>query len=172
MMAVVGALALLLVLTFYHDCKESKIPNRYTVTGALAGLAYHGFSGGWSGLAEALLGFAAGFGIMLALYVFGAVGAGDVKLFGAIGAIAGGSFVINGAINSVLFAAFIGAAIVAFRKELGKRMRNVFALMFNLLLQKDVRGLISYRRQAATFPFMYAVMPAMAFTATYCSPAG
>jgi prepilin peptidase CpaA len=167
---VVGVLVLLLVLSFYHDYKESKIPNRYTISGTVLGLAYHGWSGGWSGLAEALIGFAAGFGLLLALYAIRAVGAGDVKLFGAIGAIAGGSFVINGAINSILFAAVIGAAIVAFRRELGERLRMTGALLVNLLLLRDVKGVIAYRPRAATFPFMYAVLPAMAFTSTYCSP--
>jgi prepilin peptidase CpaA len=167
---IVGILVLLLLLSFYHDCKENKIPNRYTLSGTAIGIVYHGWIGGWNGLAAALIGFAAGFGLLLALHFIGAVGAGDVKLFGAIGAIAGGTFVLNGAINSLLFAAVIGVAIVAYRKELGKRLSATGALLFNLLLLRDVSGVIGYRRHAATFPFMYAVLPAMAFTFTYCSP--
>ncbi|MEF3301612.1 A24 family peptidase [Paenibacillus sp. GYB003] len=163
-------LAILLVLSFYHDHKEQKIPNRYTVTGTAYGLICHGWNGGWSGLAGAAIGFAAGFGIMLVLYACRAVGAGDVKLFGAIGSIAGGTFVVNGAVNSILFAAVIGIAIVAVRRELAARMRNTFALLFNLLLLRDIAGLAAYRDKAATFPFMYAVFPAMAFTWTYCAP--
>lgn len=168
---IIGGLAVLLALAFYHDCKASKIPNRYTVAGIVFGLAYHGWSGGWSGLADASLGFASGFGLMLALYALKAIGAGDVKLFGAIGAMAGGAFVVNGALNSIVLAGLIGLVIVARRGELAGRLRNTGALLFNLLLFRDVRGLIAYRRQAATFPFMYAVLPAVVLTSTYCSPA-
>lgn len=169
-MLVVG-LIVLLALSFYHDYKESKIPNRYTAAGFLFGIVCHGWKDGWSGLAASLLGFATGFGFMLVLYAVKAVGAGDVKLFGAIGAIAGGTFVINGAINSILFAAVIGIFIVAFRRELAERIRNTVALLFNLWVHRDMAGLTAYRRKAATFPFMYAVLPAMMFTSTYCSPA-
>ncbi|WP_158606598.1 A24 family peptidase [Paenibacillus ginsengarvi] len=168
---IIAALAVLLALTLYHDWKENKIPNRYTVAGIAAGLLYHGSLGGWSGLLNAALGLVTGFGIMLVLYVFKAVGAGDVKLFGAIGAMTGGAFVLNGAINSILFAAVIGLAMIAYRRELAARLGNTFALLFNLLLQRDTAGLVAYRSQAATFPFMYAVLPGIAFTFTYCYPA-
>lgn len=160
----------LLALSFYYDSTTSKIPNRCTMSGIAAGLIYHGWSGGLNGFTASLLGFLTGFGLMLVLYAIRAVGAGDVKLFGAIGAMAGVSFVINGAINSIMFAGLIGAAIVAWRRELGARLRNTAALLFNLFVQRDVSGVISYRPKAATFPFMYAVLPALAFTSTYCPP--
>ncbi|GAA3404576.1 prepilin peptidase [Paenibacillus hodogayensis] len=166
----IAGLIVLLAICFYHDCKESKIPNRYTVSGIALGLSYQGWSGGWDGLAHAAIGFAAGFGIMLALYAMRAVGAGDVKLFGAIGAMTGGVFVVNGAFNSIVLAAVIGLVLVAFRGELLHRLRHTFALVFNLLLLRDVKGMLAYKSKAATFPFMYAVLPAMALTSTYCSP--
>lgn len=166
----ITGLAALILLSFYHDVKQCKIPNRYTIGGIVAGIGYNSLSGGWEGLAGSLLGFAAGFGIMLALYVFGAVGAGDVKLFGAIGAMAGGEFVINGALNSILFAAIIGLVVLAVRKQFGSRLRNTGALLFNLLMFRDLKGVASYKKSAATFPFMYAVLPAMIVTATYCNP--
>ncbi|MBD2865144.1 A24 family peptidase [Paenibacillus oceani] len=169
-MVVVAGLAALILVSFYHDVKQSKIPNRYTVAGIAAGVGYHAATGGWDGLAGSLFGFAAGFGIMLALYLFGAVGAGDVKLFGAIGAMAGGEFVINGALNSILFAAVIGLVLIAVRKQFVLRLRSTGALLFNLLLFRDMKGIVSYKKSAATFPFMYAVLPAMIFTATYCNP--
>lgn len=168
--AIYAGLIALLALSLYHDAKERKIPNRYTVAGALFGLAVHVWQEGWSGAAGSLIGLAAGFGTMLAIHLVGAVGAGDVKLFGAIGSMTGVGFVMNGAVNSVLFAAVIGAAIVLVRGELAKRLRHTGALLFNLLVLRDVKGLVRYKRKAATFPFMYAVAPAIAFTATYCTP--
>ncbi|PYI55875.1 A24 family peptidase [Paenibacillus flagellatus] len=165
-----AALILLLLASLYHDVKRCKIPNRYTAGGTVFGIVFHAWSGGWNGLAASATGFAAGFGLLLAVYVVGAVGAGDVKLFGAIGAIAGAPFAINGAINSILFAGAIGLIIVAKRGELAPRLRMTGTLLFHLLLLRDVKGLVRYKKSAAVFPFMYAVAPAVAFTAAYCAP--
>lgn len=167
----VAMLVLLLAAAFYHDWKSSKIPNRYTVAGMAIGVVYHALRDGWHGMGMALAGLGAGFGLMLVLYVVRAVGAGDVKLFGAIGALAGPAFVWNGAINSILCAAIVGIVIVAVRGQLAARLRTTGALLFNVVMLRDVKGVVRYKSRAATFPFMYAVVPGMALTALYCPPA-
>ncbi|MDF2721346.1 MAG: hypothetical protein K0Q59_1021 [Paenibacillus sp.] len=168
-MIAIGLLGLLAV-ALYYDSTTSTIPNRYTAAGAVVGLVYHGWSGGLEGLLDSLLGLLSGFGLMVALYALRAIGAGDVKLFAAIGAMGGVSFVLNGALNSLLLACVIGIAIIAWRRELIIRLGNTYALLFNFLFQRDVRGLRAYRDKAVTFPFMYAVAPAIGLTSLYCPP--
>jgi prepilin peptidase CpaA len=172
MVWIYGGLAFLLVLSFYFDARYRIIPNRCTAAGFLYGVAVRWGAGGTDGLLAALSGAAAGFGLMLVLYAIGAVGAGDVKLFGAIGSIAGGEFVLNGALNSVLLAGLIGFGIMAFRKQLLLRLRNAIALLFQIVLLRDIKSARRYKRNGgATFPFMYAVLPAVAVTMGYCEPA-
>ncbi len=68
------------------DLKNRRIPNWLTVSSAVAGLAWHLWSGGLAGAGTSLGGFATGFGLLLLLWVIGGGGGGDVKLMGAVGA--------------------------------------------------------------------------------------
>ncbi len=85
-----NTISILAVLVFtsialVSDLKTRTIPKWLTVSAALAGLAWHVYSGGLSGLGTALGGFATGFGILLVLWLIGGGGGGDVKLMGAVG---------------------------------------------------------------------------------------
>jgi len=82
-------IAILMTIAVVIDVKTRRIPNWLTVSAAVAGLAYHVFTGGWEGLGFSLGGFAVGFGILLVLWLIGGGGGGDVKMMGAVGAWAG-----------------------------------------------------------------------------------
>jgi prepilin peptidase CpaA len=81
-------LILLLLVAVRCDFRSGRIPNRLTVTAALAGLAFSLAPGG-IGLGEAAGGMAIGFAALLPLYAFRAMGAGDVKLMAAAGSFLG-----------------------------------------------------------------------------------
>ena len=68
------------------DLRTRRIPQVLTLGGALAGFAFHFASGGWSGAALSVAGWALGIAIFLAPFALGGLGAGDVKLLGALGA--------------------------------------------------------------------------------------
>jgi prepilin peptidase CpaA len=68
------------------DYRTRRIPNWLTLPAFLAAVAYHAAAGGVAGLGFSLAGFAAGFGLMFLLWLFGGSGGGDVKLMGALGA--------------------------------------------------------------------------------------
>jgi len=57
-----------------------------TLGGALAGLAFHLYTGGWSVAATSIGGWFVGIVIFLAPFALGGLGGGDVKLLGALGA--------------------------------------------------------------------------------------
>ena len=68
------------------DWRTRKLPNWLTLPTFLLAILFHAITGGWSGVALSLLGFATGFGILLVLWLIGGGGGGDVKLMGALGA--------------------------------------------------------------------------------------
>ncbi|MBI1914723.1 MAG: prepilin peptidase [Planctomycetes bacterium] len=72
-------------LAFIDLCKY-KIYNIFTYPLLLAGLVYHGMTGGLPDLGDSLLGTLLGFGLLLPFYALGGMGGGDVKLMAAVGA--------------------------------------------------------------------------------------
>jgi prepilin peptidase CpaA len=68
------------------DVRGYKVYNILTVPMLIAGLVFHGISGGWAGLGVSTAGMLLGFGVLIVPYLLGAMGAGDVKLVAAIGA--------------------------------------------------------------------------------------
>ena len=87
----VGGFTLTAAIT---DARTRRIPNKLTLPMFLLGviyqLAFNGWSGspdfriGEAGLANALQGFALGFGTLFVLWLVGGGGGGDVKLMGAL----------------------------------------------------------------------------------------
>jgi len=161
-------LAALLAAAFYKDVKHSIIPNALTGSGTAFAFVYYLAVDGWNGLLFSLGGFAAGFGLMLALYMCGAVGAGDVKLFGAIGALAGPRFVVVGAVHSVVFAGAIGLVLMLAKRQLLIRLRRALYALTGFVWLKDAGALVRLKQtDGMTFPFMYAVLPGIAATWIY-----
>jgi prepilin peptidase CpaA len=91
------------------DLRTRKIPNKITVPMCLAGLVYQISFFRLEGLWSALLGFAAGFGILFVLWMVGSAGGGDVKLMGALGPWLGGLLTLK-----VLFCSFIFVVLGTF----------------------------------------------------------
>ena len=111
------------------DVRERRIPNYVTGPAIAGGLALHGATGGWHGLAgSALAGSIAGC-LFVMLYLAGGMGGGDVKLMAAVGVVAGpsltGIVVIATAIAGGLFA--LGVSLYHGRAR--ETVRNVRALL-------------------------------------------
>ena len=71
---VVGAL-----IAAFTDIWKYKVHNVLTLPFLASGLAYHGLTHGWPGLAASLAGALFGFGVLFVFYLMGGMGAGDVK---------------------------------------------------------------------------------------------
>jgi len=93
------------LLTAWTDLRKRKIYNKVTAPMWLAGWLYQAAFYGWQGIQIGVAGFACGFGILFAMWMFGAAGGGDVKLMGALGVWLGA--------DSILKVALISLAIVA-----------------------------------------------------------
>ena len=68
------------------DLKSRRIPNVLTFGAAVAALAFHAITAGWSGLGDAAAGWAVGLVVFLPFFVLKGIGGGDVKLMAALGA--------------------------------------------------------------------------------------
>jgi prepilin peptidase CpaA len=76
----------LAVLACFCDLRTRRIPQVLTLGGAVAGIAFHVVTGGWTAGAISLVGWTIGILIFLAPFALGGLGGGDVKLLGALGA--------------------------------------------------------------------------------------
>jgi prepilin peptidase CpaA len=77
-----------LLLASWTDVRSRRIPNWITVTGMLAGLAFHG-ARGVGPLWASVLGLSLAFLVALPFFLFGALGGGDAKLLMVVGAFFG-----------------------------------------------------------------------------------
>lgn len=115
----VGGFTLAAAIT---DARTRRIPNKLTLPMFLLGLIYQFAFNGWSGspefgigeagLANALLGFALGFGTLFVLWLVGGGGGGDVKLMGALSIWLGFQLTLLVMIVSTLFVVLGAAGIV------------------------------------------------------------
>ena len=110
-------LVIVLAICFITDLKYQKIYNKVIFPSLVTVVLLHFIFSGGNGLKLSLIGFAAGFCILLIPYFLGGIGAGDVKLLSLIGAIKGSIFVINTALFMGLIGGVIALVIIFSHKE-------------------------------------------------------
>ena len=87
------------------DIRCREIPNPLSMAILLVGIASAGFSRGWVGMADGMLGATLAFAVFLIPYLLGGTGGGDVKLMAGFGAITG----TQGVLPALLLVATAGA---------------------------------------------------------------
>ncbi|MBM7597878.1 prepilin peptidase CpaA [Virgibacillus halotolerans] len=153
-------LILFLIVAFYYDVKEQRIPNWLNVSGVLVGIIYHLFVNQLDGFIQSVLGTLIGGGILLLLYIFKAIGAGDVKLFAAIGAICGVLFTLYAIMYSIIFAGIIGLIILLFTKTFLVNMTMAILHILESIRDRTLTPLDEFKNKVSNrFPFIYAVIP-------------
>jgi prepilin peptidase CpaA len=88
------------------DVRHRQISNGLCAILLLTGTLSLGFSHGWSGLADGLLGATLGFVVFLIPYGLGGLGGGDVKLMAGFGALTG----MHGVLPALVLVSVAGAA--------------------------------------------------------------
>lgn len=113
-----SVLLIWLALIAVHDFRRRIVPNWLVLAGAVAALAQLalGFKPVGIGWSEALLGFAAGFGVLLLFYAAGVMGAGDVKFAGVLGLWIGPAALVPVWIGGSLLAAAHGILWLALQR--------------------------------------------------------
>lgn len=130
-----NALLLALILASgFCDLKERKIPNKITFSGIIIGILFNLFTGGWSGLLQAVLGLFAGLAIFFIPFAMGGMGAGDVKLMGAIGTLMGWQFSIMTAVYSALVGGVMVLVYLMFKGTLRETLKKMIFSLITILL--------------------------------------
>jgi prepilin peptidase CpaA len=104
-------LAAALVAAF-TDIVKFKVYNYLTLPLMVAGLAYHGITGGPSALLGSAFGLLLGGGLLMIFFLMGGMGGGDVKLMAAIGAWLGGMMTLYVFIGSALAAGVYALVLI------------------------------------------------------------
>lgn len=128
-MAINILLICVLIICLMTDIKSRKIYNKVIFPTLVVTLVYHVVTGGWSALADSLIGFSVGFAILLIPYLLGGMGAGDVKLLALIGAIKGTIFVLNTALFMALFGGLIALFLIISDKAFWLSVKQKFNYM-------------------------------------------
>lgn len=161
-------LFIFLIIAFIMDVRHYRLPNWLTAGGMVIGITFHLISNGIDGLIFSFLGLLVAGGIFLILYIFKAVGAGDVKLFAAIGSFVGVQMVLYMMMYSIVFGGIIGIIILLFTKTFLLKITLALFEFIDSITSKDLGKLEDFKVNKATkFPFMYAVIPGVAFTYYY-----
>lgn len=132
-----AALAAVLVVAVVFDIRWRRIPNRLVLVGLALALTLHavGAVAGGKGSSGAMwwgpiAGSAAGFGLMLPLYLVRAMGAGDVKLMAMVGTFVGPV----AAVSAVLYTLIAGGLLsLAFMLGRGVAVRTIANLRFMVI---------------------------------------
>jgi prepilin peptidase CpaA len=140
------ALATVLLAASVTDVRSGRIYNWITYPAILVGLVGHLCFGGWSGgramgsgvpalmgLADALAGFAVGFGLMLLAWLAGGVGGGDAKIMGAVGALTGWRFTITAMFYGFATAAVMAVVVMISRRATRRTLGRVGRFLWLLL---------------------------------------
>lgn len=145
------------------DLRTRRIPQVLTLGGALAGFAFHLASGGWSGVALSVAGWALGIAIFLAPFALGGLGAGDVKLLGALGAWLGPGDVIWLALYAGVAGGVLAVFVSLATGYLSQALANVRLLVTHWTVH-GVRSLPELTLQHGRGPRLAYAVPILAGT--------
>lgn len=113
------------------DLRTRRIPQVLTLGGAVAGLAFHSFTGGWQGGLGSFAGWVVGIAIFFAPFALGGLGAGDVKLLGALGAWLGAANVFWLALYAGVAGGVMALVVALARGYLREALTNLYVLMMH-----------------------------------------
>lgn len=117
-----------------HDLFTRKVPNWFTFSAMLLGVAAQFWFFGLAGIFQGLLGILLGFGIFFPIYILGYMGAGDVKLLMAVGAFTGWSICLKVAIAAVAVGGVYAFFEIIFRRRLLAVFKNTYSFLRSLLV--------------------------------------
>lgn len=122
-----------LLAASWTDCKRRKIPNRLTVSMALAGMILAVLCDGLSGLQQSFVGFFVGLVVGMVLWLLHTVRAGDAKLLSALGAVMGWLWLADCFCWALVFGAVAGSLLLCVKGQFIARMKRL-GLYFKVLL--------------------------------------
>lgn len=151
-------LVMIMAVCVFTDLKSRKIYNVVVYPALVWAIGVHALTGGWSGLAYSLLGFAVGLCILLIPYLMGGMGAGDVKLLALVGALEGYVFVLKASVYMSLIGALMALGIILFKNGFRERMRHIGLMLLCIRFRMLPRLEGGYwTASGATYPYGVAI---------------
>jgi len=162
-----ASIAVLLATAVRADLRSRRIPNILVVTGTALAFAMHAAttyagaaplagSAWWSPLA----GMAAGFALLLPLYLLRATGAGDVKLMAMVGAFVGAPTVLAATLYTLLAGGVLSLAFMLGRGVAAQTLANVRFMLTDWALRASTghgARLAPLQTTAARLPYAVAI---------------
>ena len=115
----------------WFDCKERRLPNWLTISGAAVALAWRLGYGGWALAADGLVSAAAAGLFLLLPFLLHGAGGGDVKMLFAAGAIVGLSRLLAMLMVTSLAGVVLGVVMLATGRLDGARMKHGIRCLFD-----------------------------------------
>jgi len=120
------------ILAAWIDWRHHRVPNWLTGLIALSGLAAQCLFFGTGGLVSALLGMAAGLGLLIIPWAMYGMGAGDVKLLAGIGAWFGPYMVLIAFCAGAIIGGVIAVVMIIASGRVRYAMANLGAIAFKI----------------------------------------
>lgn len=148
----IGQLALLVLVpamayACWSDFREHRIPNRLCGLIVLTGFIVHGMLDGWAGLQQSLSGAAAGFGLLIVLWLIHAMGAGDVKYMAGVGAWLGPELTFYAVIVGILIGGLISVGMIVYQRTWGRFATNMGLMLVKLSSARTAFGEFASAKQ-------------------------
>jgi prepilin peptidase CpaA len=158
MMISIPELVIFIIITIaiVSDIRVRRIPNWLTFSAMIAGIGYHIYVGGITGLLLSLGGLLIGFSLFFVFYMLGGMGAGDVKLMAAIGSLLGPKDVLFAALYTAL-AGGVYAVLLMVTRKTNRELLSRYALMAKSLLSTGHCAYIPQGETEKTTPLCYGV---------------
>ena len=151
-------LLIVMVICFITDVLKQKIYNIIVFPSLISAFIINTYIYGLPGLKLSLLGFTAGFAILIVPYLLGGIGAGDVKLLALVGALKGSIFVVNTAFYMAFIGGIIALIIMALNKHTLIFLKKFFSWLSSLLVGVKYKLEIQDAGLSKKFPYGTAIV--------------
>jgi prepilin peptidase CpaA len=169
-MTVYVIFVMLLGIACWRDVLSRRIPNTLVVVGLALGLffqaaapagsgLFHPTHVGSLGLISALLGAAAGLGLLLPLYMLRAMGAGDVKLMAMVGAWLGASGVVWATLFTLIAGGVLSIAVMLATRSSRQVFSNLHAMLAPAIVNPSLSSVTAAgaRKTTGRLPYAFAI---------------
>ena len=112
-----------------HDLRTRRIPNYLTFGSAGVAMIFALTTGGWSGLAIAIGGWALGVALFIPFVLLRGMGAGDVKLLAALGSWVGPISLLSLTFYTAISGGVMAVLVVLWRRKLMTTFENLWLLV-------------------------------------------
>lgn len=131
----------------WRDVREHRIPNQLCGLLVLSGFIVHGVVQGWSGLQHSMAGAAAGFGLLIVLWLIRAMGAGDVKYMAGVGAWLGPELTFYAVIAGILVGGLISVGMIVYQRTWSRFATNMGLMLVKMSSARTAFGEFASAKQ-------------------------